>query len=169
MPVHLCSSHCTFPFKANLKLMSFLPRDRKKNLFRIWSVAGPDLKCSDSLSEMRPRLKSHVDRAYHHRAMTYWAQADGGWFSLTRINNVSWFLSRGFERPVSTGASVLPPKGLKVSFWHDERHHLIANEILFLVWNEEAWSEKSDLLALCSIAYLKKAAVCTNAWCLIVR
>lgn len=61
---------------------------KKKIRIWIWSVAGLDLKCSDSHSGMRPRLKSHVDQAYHHRFMTYWAQADGGWFSFSKKKSV---------------------------------------------------------------------------------
>lgn len=123
--VHLCSSHCIFPFKANPKLISFLPYDRKKKCIWIWSVPGPDLKYSDSHSEMRPRLKSHVDQAYHHRFMTYWAQADGGWFSLSKKKKAFLIPLWGFELPVSTGASVLPPKRTKGQFltrWETSSH-----------------------------------------------
>lgn len=169
--VHLCSSHCIFPFKANPKLISFLPYDRKKKCIWIWSVPGPDLKYSDSHSEMRPRLKSHVDQAYHHRFMTYWAQADGGWFSLSKKKKRSWFLSGGSSSPSPRVPLCCPPRELKVSFWHDGRHHLISNEICFEEDHssfemKHIWIEKSDLLPLCSMIVWGKAPVCTKHWML---
>lgn len=112
---------------------------------------------------MRPRLKSLVDQGYHHhRFMTYWAQSDGGWFSLTRKNVLD--SSLGGERPVSTGASISPelsrpPRGLKVNFLHDERHHFSrrsrSNEICFEstspVWR---WQWKSSHLLCLSSSFI---------------
>lgn len=105
-------------------IFAFWQKKKKKTCIWIWSAASPDLKYSDSHSEMRPRLKSHVDQAYHHRFMTYWAQADGGWFSLSKKK--AFLISLwGFELPVSTGASVLPPKRTKGQFftrWETSSH-----------------------------------------------
>lgn len=110
MPVHLLFLTLYFSIQGEPEIdIIFALWQEKKTRIWIWSATGPDLKCSDdSLSEMRPRLKSHVDRAYHHRFMTYWAQADGGWFSLTRKNVLD--SSLGVQAPRLHGCLRVAPQ-----------------------------------------------------------